>query len=301
MSLHDLIRPHPGLVLCLLIAPGLVLAEADTSNTSLMCLAPDTETSGPTEDTQPPGLSQNSTSPAPWLRPATVTRRPDLYSPPDALPPGARLADIRHPDAYTRLRIPGSLNLRPHTLKTKHHLRDTPLVLTAEGHSYTTLEALAADLTTAGFQVSILDGGLHRWRHEVGPLQGDPLAHRDLDTISPRDYFIERQFAHWLPVYLGDPDDSPVDTVIPTIDATLPARLQAISEGFQAERQLDPFLLLITPDGNQDRARAFMRRSELLKVFYLEGGLAGFEGFIRDQIAMARRIPLSERRRVCGS
>ena len=70
------------------------------------------------------------------------------------------LIDVRNQEDFARLRIPGSINLPLHVVKTKFALESFFIVLVNEGFNHTPLEKECRHLRDLGFKTFILDGGL---------------------------------------------------------------------------------------------------------------------------------------------
>ncbi|HEC85033.1 MAG: hypothetical protein DRR08_11505 [Candidatus Parabeggiatoa sp. nov. 2] len=205
--------------------------------------------------------------------------------------------DLRDRQAFQRYRIPGSLNLAAHTLKTKAFLKSKPLILFNEGHSYQTLEKLCVNLREAGFsQVAILEGGLNQWRKQIGNLQGNLLAVRYLDNMTAAQFWQERDYEHWLVVNISSFDDKQWPTSgILSLSLSNQAenwfkRLTAAVAKHRQSIGVSPYLLIVSVRGDSyPKVRAILRGTDLSNVFYLLGGVQAYQRFIREQAAMLGR------------
>ena len=83
--------------------------------------------------------------------------------------------DIRSPEEFERLRIPGSINVALYAVKTKAYLKAQPFVLVGAGFEWRDLETESKCLHQSGFKPSILCGGLVAWQSQGGLLEGDRL------------------------------------------------------------------------------------------------------------------------------
>lgn len=202
------------------------------------------------------------------------------------------LVDIRDARAFGRYRIAGSLNIEPGALKTKPFLRGRRVVLVDSGHSYGHLEALCRSLRDGGFgDLAILDGGLSAWRAEVGRLEGDLQAQRELSRISPAAFFQERRYSHWVVVDLDETESAAETDSMPSegqraggkIDAVR-RRLEAAKAGAAGGGSTDPYLLAVTADGaGWDTFLAALQGTGLVHAYFLEGGRQGYERFLGSQ------------------
>jgi rhodanese-related sulfurtransferase len=205
--------------------------------------------------------------------------------------------DLRDRQAFQRYRIPGSLNMAAHTLKTKAFLKAKPLILFSEGHSYHALEKLCVNLRDAGFsQVAILEGGLNQWRKQVGNLQGNLLAVRYLDRMTAAQFWLERDYEHWLVVDISLVDDKqwPSSGVLGlSLSNQAENWLKQLTAAVAKHRQsigVSPYVLIVSARGDSyPKVRAILRGTDLSNVFYLQGGVQAYQRFIREQAAMLGR------------
>jgi len=202
--------------------------------------------------------------------------------------------DLRDRQAFQRYRIPGSLNMAAHTLKTKAFLKSKPLILFNEGHSYQTLEKLCVNLRETGFsQVAILEGGLNQWQKQIGNLQGNLLAVRHLDNMTAAQFWQERDYEHWLVVNIYSFDDKqPVSSGALKLLFSDNAEkwLNQLAAAVAKQTQItgvSPYLLIVSARGdNYPRVKATLRETNFTNVFYLQGGIQAYQQFIREQAAM---------------
>lgn len=103
---------------------------------------------------------------------------PSLYSAPGEVygasgkPVAPLLVDVRDAEDYAAFRIHGSINVPLFALKTKTFPSDEALVLIDRGDDPSSLEKEYAFLRSKGWRVSILNGGLARWKSDGFPLEG---------------------------------------------------------------------------------------------------------------------------------
>ena len=201
------------------------------------------------------------------------------------------LVDVRDRSDFERFRIPGSINVPLFALKTKTFLKSKPFLLINEGHSYTQLETECKRLRALGFsQASIMYGGLAAWIQRNGPLEGDVFSRKELNQISPRDLFAERDYANWLMVDVSEAVNADTASLIPRT-VSVPyhgdsASFIAALENSTRHYGTDPFLsvLIFNQNGKYSQEmEGFIQKAKVDNVFYLEGGLEGYREFLRDQ------------------
>lgn len=239
---------------------------------------------------------------------STVGRDASCYIKPEAVARRMNngkimLVDTRSPQDFARYHIPGSLNIAPAQVRNSRFLDSRHVVLVDRGYSQGRLEALCENLRLAGLsRVSILDGGLEYWHRRIAPLTGDRLAQQEMMRIDAREYFVGRRYAHWVVIDLAL-NESPVGVggaigLGGTFDLkveAIRARLAAAVEGHSRTGRGDPYLLVVTPQGQGfDAVAAAVRDQGPVHTYFLDGGRAAYERFIGSQRAMLsyeHRIP----------
>jgi len=212
----------------------------------------------------------------------------------------ALLIDVRDWQAFQRYRIPGSLNIPPHTLKTKTFLKSKHLILLNEGHSYHQLEKLVLTLKSAGFrQLSILEGGLNQWLKHKGPLLGDLLAPSEIQKMIPAQFWPERNYQHWLVIYISPTHQQQLSPSVLNLSPAGDTKIfieqltQAIAKRTQAG--ISPYLLIISAQGKDyPKVQASLRDYKWPNVFYLHGGLQAYQQFLDQQTAVNTYIPTAQ-------
>jgi len=198
------------------------------------------------------------------------------------------LIDVRNPEDFERLHIPGSLNIPLHAVKTKVFLKSFPLVLLNEGFHYSALQSECRQLTDLGFKAFILDGGLPAWKREGSRLVGDPFALRDMKTVSPRVFLGEKNYGNMLVI-----DISPVQTEISRQLMPYSRHIPVSAEPDEWFRKLNriitdhksrPFLSVVvineTGDGYDG---AYKKLADLgVNAFFLQSGVAGYKKYLAD-------------------
>lgn len=220
----------------------------------------------------------------------------------------ALLIDVRDAAAFEQFRIPGSLNLPLHAVKTKPFLKTNALVLVDEGQSPSELQAACLNLKKSGFtKVAVLKGGLKAWRDHDGRLEGQALEQDKLNTISPAQLFKEAAYDDWLILSVAAVKKTELRKLLPHAEPlgaahqkmALTARVKAVA----ANRKLPAsHLNVVVVDDNgsqQERINAIAKRQDLKNVLYLDGGLQGYREFLKSQTAVWHRIDNPPRQQAC--
>lgn len=118
------------------------------------------------------------------------------------------LVDVRSPVEFKRYRIPGSINIPFHFVKTKTHLKQRKIILVNRGFSTRYLVDGANTLNQMGFDAKILQGGLYAWMQSGLAFEGDAFAGKSLSRVSPRQALREHATGSVVPVDItGDTSD----------------------------------------------------------------------------------------------
>jgi len=232
------------------------------------------------------------------------------------------LVDIRKPEEFEKVRIPGSINIPLHAVKTKNYLKLQPVVLVNNGYQYTLLEKECKNLNKKGFKAKILKGGLNSWRKRKGPFAGDVFAQKELNRVSPRAFYQEKNYANQVVIDVSKTQTKeskkliPCAIHIPFLDN--PAELDILLSGVSTEgkkhlnlralsvsavnkktaskQKNNPFIsiLIFNENGNgYEKVEKTIEKSGLNNVFYLKGGLKGYKKY-KEHLALSRQ-PRSSR------
>ena len=287
-------------------------------------------------EAKPPGADERSVPVAPELAgcpvdepaAAATTRAPAeppklapakrvkacLIAPKDALAHVSKgrllLIDVRPVAQFDQFRIPGSLNIPADFVRTKSFLKQQPFALVGEGRDSGSVEELCSRLKAAGFaHAGVLHGGLNGWRRAGGVVAGDLLAQRHLNRMSAVELASERAYPDLLVVDLSDAPRNDAKTFFPRA-VSLPAgtaedRLIAAVKTAVRKRtgKGAPFrLLVVDNDGSgYERIESALQEALPNETYFLEGGLAGYKKFWREQAAVWAAAAQPPRRPGCGA
>lgn len=217
--------------------------------------------------------------------------------------------DVRDSIAFEQFRIPGSLNVPLHAIKTKRFLKSHALVLVNEGRSPSELQAACNELKKDGFgNVAVLSGGLKAWRASGGALEGEIFPQDKLDLIPPAQLFEEAAYDDWLILSVAAVNKTELRKWLPHAEPLgrayqkkmmLASRVKAVA----ASRKMPVARLnvvIVDDDGSQrEKINAITDRQKLKNVFYLEGGLQGYREFLRSQAAVWHHVDNPPRQQAC--
>ena len=198
------------------------------------------------------------------------------------------LIDVRNPENFKRLHIPGSLNIPLHAVKTKAFLKSFPVVLINAGFHYSPLLSECRQLLDLGFEVFILDGGLPAWKRKGSRLVGDPFALQDMKTISPRVFWREKDCENTLVIDISVVRTETAGQLLP-YSRHIPVSAES-DEWFRMVNQVisdhknQPFLSVVVVSETGDgygRANKILA-DQSVNAFFLQSGVAGYKKYLAD-------------------
>ena len=227
------------------------------------------------------------------------------------------LVDIRKPEEFEKVRIPGSINIPLHAVKTKTYLKLQPVVLVNNGYQYTLLEKECKNLKSKGFKVKILKGGLNCWRQKGAPFAGDVFAQRELNKVSPRAFYQEKDFGNQVVIDVSKTQSKESKKLIPCaihipfsdnsaelnfllsgVSTESKKRLNlsalsvsAVNNKTISKQKKNPFMsvLVFNEHGNgYEKVEKTIEKSGLNNVFYLKGGLKEYKRYL-EHLALSRQ------------
>ena len=250
----------------------------------------------PTEEVKNTIQKKDTTSidfPAELLNRSLIERNPDFYIAPEVVLEKFRkneviLVDVRGKDDFNKFRIPGAISIPAFGIKNNPLLKSKNLILTNEGYCYTHLERECKSLKEAGFTVLILDGGLNAWRRIGGPIEGEVFPQDELNKVPPQAFFEEKNYKHWIVINISQSSAQDLIPGVVSIPSSKDSKsfLSAINKVVR-ENKNDQFssILIATQNGDgYDQIETLIRHIQFGNIFFLKGGIEGYEDFLKDQI-----------------
>lgn len=219
------------------------------------------------------------------------------------------LVDVRNPEDFERLHIPGSLNISLHAVKTKDFLKSASVVLIHEGFQYSLLATECRRLTDMGFNVHILDGGLPVWKSSGNKLAGDLFALDKMKIVSPHDLIQETDYENILLI-----DVSPVKSDISRQWIPHSKHLPVSSDAGEWVRRLyrlikshenQPYftILVCNETGEGYHSLDKVLTTAGVNAFFLQGGVVGYRRYLENLMLTwqprASRIKTSRKCATC--
>ena len=188
------------------------------------------------------------------------------------------LVDIRSPEEFERLRIPGSINVALHALKTKAYLKAQPFVLVSAGFAWRDLEDECRRLRENGFKPSILFGGLVAWQSKGGSFEGDRLLVATYKEVSAHLFFHEKDYKD---ITVIDVSSKPLPDANKLIYGNV--HVKNIESLVKLVKQNGPSyrtIVLFNENGEQyEKFDAALKKAGIANAFYLKGGMNGYRHY----------------------
>lgn len=195
------------------------------------------------------------------------------------------IVDVRSPEEFSKIHIPGAINIPLYSIKTRLFLKSSPLVLVNTGYDYTQLENECVKLRETGFNVSILWGGLNSWKEKNMEFEGDVFAARDLNKVSPQEVYQERGYKERLVISIGaDPEEINEDlSQYPDIKHLRQMDQQNLQALLENQNQ-SPFtsILICDKDEGYEEIATSLKTAGIFNVFYLSSGLNAYKVFLQN-------------------
>ncbi len=204
------------------------------------------------------------------------------------------LIDVRKGEDFAKFRIPGSINIHLYAVKTRDYLKSRSLVLVNEGYNYFTLEMECANLRNRGFAKAwILAGGLNLWHQNGGRIEGNFFGQEKLAEIPTAGFFADKDYDDWIFFNVSSATALKANDLIPFADhISFPGKkgefIGKLKESIAKNRSGTlPYILLFNDQGQDyNRLNGMIQSAGITNVFYLEGGLAAYETFLREQMKL---------------
>ena len=191
------------------------------------------------------------------------------------------IVDVRSPEEFERLRIPGSINVPFHAVKTKAYLKAQPFVLVSAGYEWRDLESECKRLQQSGYKPSILFGGLVAWSSQGGPLEGDRLLVATYREIPAHLFFHEKDYKD---IKVFDVSAKPLPDAQKLIHGNV--HVNNIESLVKLAKQKGPSysaLVLFNENGEKyEKFDAALKKAGMSNAFYLKGGISGYRHFLKN-------------------
>ena len=197
------------------------------------------------------------------------------------------LVDIRSPEEFERLRIPGSINVPLHAIKTKAYLKSQPFVLVSAGYEWRELETECKRSQQSGFKPSILFGGLVAWQSQGGPVEGDRLLVATYKEIPASLFFHEKDYKD---IKVFDVSAKPLPYAQKLINGYVHANnIESLVKLAKQDGPSYRAIVLFNENGEQyEKVDAALKKAGITNSFYLKGGISGYRHFL-ENITLSRK------------
>lgn len=210
------------------------------------------------------------------------------------------LVDVRSGKGFETLRIPGSISIPLHFVKSKNHLKQKRIVLVGRGFSNRRLLQACRKLNDQGFDARVLRGGLNAWVQSGLSYEGGAFAAKALSRILPREALREGTGPDVLPV-----DISEVVSPGRAAPASWSVFENAVHSGatgkdfadflarYKTDRPVRPLLFFNQDGTGYESVRRQVAFAGIQNAFFLEGGLDACKSYISGR--QRAETPKSER------
>lgn len=221
-----------------------------------------------------------------------VSRISEYYISPDIISKKVKdflIVDVRNANSFEKYKIVGSVNIPLFAIQQKPFIKDKKVILADIGYRYHLLEKVCKTLRKSGNSVWILNGGLIGWYRGGYPIEGDLIALNQGITISPAEFFEERQYDHWViidttfnhgvnkeyfyPRSIHIPFRSPENFI---------SRLKNIIDPRKNDFKI--FTLILNDFGiHYNRIDQSLRSANFRNYYFLKGGTINYFSFLKNQ------------------
>ncbi len=214
------------------------------------------------------------------------------------------IVDTRMASEFDKYRIPGSLNMPAHVVKTKSFLKSQAFVLVDAGHTTAELENVCLDLRRNGYsKASVLQGGLSLWKERGGVLEGDKIAARALNIVHPAEFIQEQPAKTWLVIDVSGRKNQDVKKSFPGVISVPWSANHKNDKALLAAMNSagDKRILVIDESGDSYEGIEGLPGMQQKDVLYLEGGFRVYLKYQREQIAMWKQRDNPPKHKGCST
>ena len=211
--------------------------------------------------------------------------------------------DIRPEQDFLSVHINGSINVPPHTLKTKTYLKQRPLLIIDHGASYRRLWRLCLELKQDGFsQVSILTGGINSALADGYPAHG-VVNNIDLLAVSPKMAMEEFYLQGVLFVVLDEEtqvllSDKKIMSRLVRKKVNMPNFFSEIDRiRYQDDSSADSLRSIVVVDSSVDTNYGAVSNDKLFSnIYFMKGGASSLLKFLESaEWITYKRLTVPER------
>lgn len=235
---------------------------------------------------------------------ATTNYSPLLISVKDAIEakrnnPRTIFVDVRAEEAFQKIRIPDSINVPLHFVKTKGYLHNMSVILVNQGHTQSRLLFQAELLNKKGIETVVLAGGLAAWSQQKGKLAGTDSAESGmLHEVDPAVLSLT-DFTRYIDV---SPEQTAGDSTLLSNAEHVPTfslnDLPALAALIDVEGQSPLATVLIFDQKGEYSLLENLPDKCRTTLFFLQGGSDGYDKNLLQQQAILE--PKSERMKTIG-
>ncbi len=219
----------------------------------------------------------------------------------------ATIIDVRSQQEYEKFHIPNSMNLPLYSIKSRVYLKDKLLVLVDEGYSHKHLYEACLSLRDQGFKnVKVLEGGLRSW-WRYGKLEGNEKAIKDMKTLSSNQFETGKNERIWKIIVVDSKIKHPIflqneQILLKNNNKRAFKEIDNIMN-IANQREADYGFLVVSQDGgNYSSVQKTLKRSGIQNDYYLAGGFAAYESYLKSRHAMLVKSAIGPmQRKKCGS
>ena len=217
------------------------------------------------------------------------------------------LVDIRNKAEFEKFRIPGSINIPLFAVRTKVFLKSQSLILINEGYNQNQPRQACEELNSAGFRASFIYGGLNAWKESGGQIEGDPFAQKELDKVTPLDFFAEKDDENRIIIDVSSSENKNSRSLLPK-SLHVPylkdekSFVSAVQDAL-AKHKDKPFssVLIVSQNGDQyEDIRKAVRKADVKNVFFLKGGIEAYQKFSDEQKVIRQEKDASLKTKKCS-